>query len=193
MGSNYLANPLVFLIQILFGAYTLIVMLRFILQLVKADFYNPVSQFVVKVTTPLLRPLRRIIPSMGGMDVASIALMWLVKSVELMFILLLKSTGASSLLAAFVWSIPELVEQAIDLFLFAILIQVVLSWVSPGGYNPVVNLIYSITDPLLRPARRIIPPIAGLDLSPMAVVIGLVLLKMLLLPPLQLLFATPFR
>ncbi|MEE9358479.1 YggT family protein [Candidatus Vondammii sp. HM_W22] len=193
MGSNYLANPLVFLIQILFGAYTLIVMLRFILQLVKADFYNPVSQFVVKVTTPLLRPLRRIIPSMGGMDVASIALMWLVKSVELMFILLLKSTGASSLLAAFVWSILELVEQAIDLFLFAILIQVILSWVSPGGYNPVVNLIYSITDPLLRPARRIIPPIAGLDLSPMAVVIGLVLLKMLLLPPLQLLFATPFR
>lgn len=192
MGSNYLADPLVFLIQILFGAYTLIVMLRFILQLVKADFYNPVSQFVVKITTPLLRPLRRIIPGMGGMDVASIVLMWLVKTVELILILLLKGAGAS-ILAAFAWSIPELVEQAIDLFLFAILIQVILSWVSPGGYNPVVNLIYSITDPLLRPARRIIPAIAGLDLSPMVVMIGLVLLKMLLLPPLQLLFATPFR
>lgn len=192
MGSNYLADPLVFLIQILFGAYTLIVMLRFVLQLVKADFYNPVSQFIVKVTTPLLRPLRRVIPGMGGMDVASIALMWLVKSTELMLILLLKGAGAS-ILAAFAWSIPELIEQAIDLFLFAILIQVILSWVSPGGYNPVVNLIYSITDPMLRPARRIIPPIAGLDLSPMAVMIGLVLLKMLLLPPLQLLFATPFR
>lgn len=192
MGSNYLADPLVFLLQILFGAYTLIVMLRFILQLVKADFYNPVSQFVVKVTTPLLRPLRRVIPGMGGMDVASIVLMWLVKTVELMLILLLKGAGAS-ILAAFAWSIPELVEQAINLFLFAILIQVILSWVSPGGYNPVVNLIYSITDPLLRPARRIIPAIAGLDLSPMVVMIGLVLLKMLLLPPLQILFATPFR
>ena len=192
MGSNYLADPLVFLIQILFGAYTLIVMLRFILQLVKADFYNPVSQFVVKVTTPLLRPLRRVIPGMGGMDVASVALMWLVKSLELMLILLLKGAGAS-ILAAFAWSIPELVEQAIDLFLFAILIQVILSWVSPRGYNPVVNLIHSITDPLLRPARRVIPAIAGLDLSPMVVMIGLVLLKMLLLPPLQLLFATPFR
>lgn len=192
MGSNYLADPLVFLIQILFGAYTLIVMLRFILQLVKADFYNPVSQFVVKVTTPLLRPLRRVIPGMGGMDIASVALMWLVKSLELMLILLLKGAGAS-ILAAFAWSIPELVEQAIDLFLFAILIQVILSWISPRGYNPVVNLIHSITDPLLRPARRVIPAIAGLDLSPMVVMIGLVLLKMLLLPPLQLLFSTPFR
>ena len=89
--------------------------------------------------------------------------------------------------------LPELVALLINLFLFAILIQVILSWVSPGGYNPVTGLIHSLTDPLLRPARRLIPPISGLDLSPMLVMVLLILLKMLLLPPLQILTGSPFR
>ena len=106
MGSSYLTNPLVFLIQVLFGAYILVVMLRFLLQLVRADFYNPVSQFVVKVTTPVLTPLRRVIPGVGGLDIASIILMWLLKSVELGLVILI--TGSSeNLLAALAWSIPE--------------------------------------------------------------------------------------
>ncbi len=192
MGSGYLTNPLVFLIQVLFGAYTLVVMLRFLLQLVRADFYNPVSQFIVKATAPLLNPLRRIIPSLGGLDTASLVLAWLVKSLELMLILLV-SGGTASLLAPFAWAIPELVGLAIDVFLYAILIQVILSWVNPGGYNPVIGLIDRLTSPLLRPAQRLIPPLGGLDLSPMVVMIGLVLLKMLLLPPLQLLTGSPFR
>lgn len=192
MGGGYLTNPLVFLIQVLFGAYTLVVMLRFLLQLVRADFYNPVSQFIVKATALPLRPLRRLIPALGGLDTASIVLMWLVKSVELMLILLI-SGGAPNLLAPLAWAIPELIGLALDVFLYAILIQVILSWVNPGGYNPVIGLIDRLTDPLLRPARRLIPPMGGLDLSPMVVMIGLVLLKMLLLPPLQLLTGSPFR
>ncbi len=184
MGDAYLTNPLVFLIQILFGTYTLVVMLRFLLQLVRADFYNPVSQFIVKATSPLLRPLRRLIPSFRGIDSASIVLMWLVKSVELMLVMLV-SGRSLSLLAPLGLAIPELVGLAIDVFLYAILIQVILSWVNPGGYNPVIALIDRLTDPLMRPARRIIPPMGGLDLSPMVVMIGLVLLKMLLLPPIR--------
>lgn len=194
MGSSYLTNPLVFLVQVLFGAYILVIMLRFLLQLVRADFYNPVSQFIVKVTTPVLQPMRRVIPGLGGIDLASLILMWLLKSVELMLILSLGgAAGDGHLLSAFAWSIPELAALVINVFLFAILIQVILSWVNPGGYNPAANLIHSLTDPLLRPARRLIPPVGGLDLSPMLVMIGLVLLKMLLLPPLQVLMATPFR
>ncbi len=192
MGNTYLTNPLVFLIQILFGAYTLVVMLRFLLQLVRADFYNPVSQFIVKATSPLLRPLRRLIPSLRGVDMASIVLMWLVKSAELMLIMLI-SGGAMNLLAPLALAIPELVGLAIDVFLYAILIQVILSWVNPGGYNPVIGLIDRLTDPLLRPARQVIPAMGGLDLSPMVVMIGLVLLKMLLLPPLQLLTGSLLR
>lgn len=192
MGNAYLTNPLVFLIQILFGTYTLVVMLRFLLQLVRADFYNPVSQFIVKITSPLLRPLRRLIPSLRGIDMASIVLMWLVKSAELLLIMLI-SGRAMNLLAPLAQAIPELVGLAIDVFLYAILIQVILSWVNPGGYNPVIGLIDRLTDPLLQPARRVIPAMGGLDLSPMVVMIGLVLLKMLLLPPLQLLTGSLFR
>jgi len=192
MGDSYLTNPLVFLIQVIFGVYIMVVMLRFLLQLVKADFYNPVSQFVIKVTTPPLRPLRRIIPGIGGVDVASIILMWLLKSLELALIMVIGGLG-TSLLPALAWSIPELISLFINVFLFAILIQVIISWVNPGGYNPIIGLLSSITEPLLGPARRVVPPISGLDLSPMLVMIGLMLLKMLLLPPLQLLVASPFR
>ena len=192
MGDSYLTNPLVFLIQVIFGAYIMVVMLRFLLQLVKADFYNPVSQFVIKVTSPPLRPLRRIIPGIGGVDVASIILMWMLKSLELALIMVIGGLG-TSLLPALAWSIPELISLFINVFLFAILIQVIVSWVNPGGYNPIIGLLNSITEPLLGPARRIVPPISGLDLSPMLVMIGLMLLKMLLLPPLQLLVASPFR
>jgi YggT family protein len=192
MGGSYITNPLVFLIQVVFGAYIMLVMLRFLLQLVKADFYNPVSQFVVKVTTPPLRPLRRIIPGIGGLDVASIILMWILKSLELALIMMIGGLG-TSLFPALAWSIPELISLFINVFLFAILIQVIISWVNPGGYNPIIGLLNSITEPLLGPARRIVPPISGLDLSPMLVMIGLMLLKMLLLPPIQLLVASPFR
>jgi YggT family protein len=188
MGSNYLTEPLAFLIQVVFDLLILVVMLRFILQLVRANFYNPISQFTVKVTTPLLRPLRRVIPGVGGIDIASIVLMFLLKTLELVLIMLV-SAQAPQLLAAMAIAIPELIGLAINFFLFAILIQVILSWVNPDSYSPLTDLLHSVTAPLLRPAQRLIPPIGGLDLSPMAVLVGLQLLKMLLIPPLQMLSA----
>jgi YggT family protein len=192
MESNYLSNPLVFLIQFLFGVYILVVMLRFLLQLTRADFYNPVSQFIVKATSPLLNPLRRVIPGVAGIDIAAVVLMWLLQSLELALIVIISGMGAS-LAATLAWALPELINLAINVFLFAILIQVILSWINPGTYNPALSLINSLTEPVLRPARRLIPPISGLDLSPMVVMVGLTLLKMLLLPPLQMLTGTPFR
>lgn len=189
MGSNYLTDPLAFLIQVIFDLMILVVMLRFILQLVRANFYNPISQFTVRMTTPLLRPLRRIIPGMGGIDIASIVLMFLLKTLELILIMLVSGQGAQPL-AAMAIALPELLGLAINFFLIAILIQVILSWVNPGSYNPATDLLQSITAPLLRPAQRLIPPIGGIDLSPMAVLVGLQLLKMLLIPPLQMLTAS---
>ncbi len=192
MDSSYLTNPLVFLLQTLFGLYILVVMLRFLLQWARADFYNPLSQFIVKVTTPVLRPMRRVIPGLGGLDFAAIVLMWLLKSLELMLVVLI-SSGLFNPLGPMLWAIPQLVDLTINVFLFAILIQVIISWINPGSYNPVMGLISSLTDPLLRPARRLIPPISGLDLSPMLVMLGLYLLKMLLLPPLLMLTGSPFH
>jgi YggT family protein len=191
MSGGYLTNPIIFLIQTLFGLYILAVLLRFLLQLVRADFYNPISQFLVKATNPPLKVLRRIIPGLGGIDLASLVLAWLLKSVEILLIIMV-SGSAVNLLAPLLWAIPELIELVINIYFFGILIQVILSWVSPGNYNPAVALLYSLTAPIMRPAQRILPPMGGLDLSPMLVLIGLVLLKMLLLPPLRAITASPF-
>lgn len=191
MGSGYLSNPAVFLIQTLFGLYILIVMLRFLLQIVKADFYNPLSQFIVKVTNPVLRPLRSFIPGLGGMDLSSLVLAWLLKSAELGLVAFISSLPLS-LIASPLWAIPALTKLVINIFLFSVLIQVIVSWINPGTYNPVIGMINKLTEPLMRPARKMLPPISGLDLSPMVVMIGLALLEMLLIPPLKMLTGSPF-
>ena len=184
MDSTYLTNPLVFLVEVIFGLYLLIILLRFLLQLVKADFYNPISQFIVKATAPVLKPLRKVIPGFGGLDIASLILAWIVATLKIFFIQLITGKSVYFLLALLL-AIPAIVELFINIFLFAILIMVILSWVSPGGYNPAIGLLYSLTDPVMKPIRRLISPIGGLDLSPMIVMIVLVLLQMLLIPPLQ--------
>jgi YggT family protein len=188
--SGYLANPIVFLIQTLFGLYAAIVALRFLLQWVRADFYNPMSQFIVRVTTPVLRPLRQVVPSYAGLDLASLVLAWLVKALELATVALI--AGFGNPLGAIFWAIPALVTLFINIFLFAVVIRVILSWVNPDPYNPAIGLLDRLTSPLLDPARRWVPPISGLDLSPMAVMIGLVVLDMLLVPPLNALTGSPF-
>jgi len=188
--SGYLANPVVFLIHTLLGLYAALVVLRLLLQWVRADFYNPMSQFIVRATTPVLRPLRRIIPSYAGLDVASLVLAWMVKTIELGAVALV--AGLGNPLGAVVWSIPALVTLVINIFLFTVLIQVILSWLNPDPYNPAVSLLERLTGPLLRPARRWISPIGGIDLSPMAVMIALVVLEMLLVPPLNALTGSPF-
>lgn len=184
MGSSYVTNPLEFLINTLFGLYILTVMLRFLLAIVGADFYNPISQFLVKVTNPLLIPLRRFIPSIGKIDTSAVLLMLTLQLVSFGLIALLRG-GQFSIASLLILSIAELLGLFLNVLLFAILIQVILSWVSPGTYNPAVSLLYSITEPVLRPCRRLIPPISGIDLSPLVALIAIQLLKMLLIPPLQ--------
>ena len=184
MDSGYLTTPIVFLIEVIFGLYILIVMLRFLLQLVRADFYNPLSQFIVKATTPPLRPLRRLIPGIGGIDVSSLVLAWLLQALELGLKYLVSGFGLV-IVQPLLLAIPELVNLTINIFLFSILILVVLSWVSPGGHNPATGLLHALTAPLMNPVRARMPDLGGLDISPMIVMIGLMLLKMLLVPPLQ--------
>jgi YggT family protein len=186
MSGSYLLNPLEFIINTLFGLYILVVMVRFLLQWVRADFYNPVSQFIVRVTAPVLRPLRRVIPGWGGIDFAAVVLMLLLQLLSLTLILLLRGQGVPLLTLLF-WSLSELVTLAISIYTWAILIQAIISWINPGAYNPVVSLLHALTEPLLRPARRLLPPVSGLDLSPLLVLIALQVLKMLTIPPLMML------
>jgi len=181
MNNSYLTNPLEFLISTLFSLYILAVMLRFILGAVRADFYNPVSQFLVRITNPLLVPMRRIIPSYRQYDTSALLLMLLLQLVSLVIVVMLRGVSVSfiTLLLA---AIGELVVLTFNVFIFAIVIQVILSWINPGTYNPVNALLYSITRPVMGPIQRLIPPVSGIDLSPLVALIGLQVLKMLVLP-----------
>lgn len=181
MSSNYLANPIEFLITTLFSLYILAVMLRFILGAVGADFYNPVSQFLVRITNPLLVPMRRVIPSVGKYDTSAIVLMLLLQLLSIWLVVMLRGVDVpvTALLLA---AVGELVLLVFGVFMFAIIIQVILSWVNPGNYNPVTALLYSITSPVLRPIQKVIPPVAGIDLSPLVAIIALQVLRMLVMP-----------
>ncbi len=180
----YFNNAGAFLIHTLFGLYILAVMLRFLLQLVRADFYNPLSQFLVRITNPLLKPLRRLIPGFGGIDLASVVLLLALKSLEMWLLASLFGAGLPGPLGLIVLALAQLLGLLINIYFFAILIQVILSWVNPGTYNPITTVIYQLNAPLLNPAQRLIPPLGGLDLSPMVVLIVLKLADFLLVAPL---------
>lgn len=183
--NNYLNEPLVFLVEVIFGIYITVVMLRFFFQLLRADFYNPVSQAIVKITNPPLRILRRIIPSIGKIDTSSLALMLVLQ--YLSFILIMLIVGAKFLPVTLLYlSLVELFNHAFNIFIFAIILLAILSWISsPHHHNPLAPLLEQLTRPIMRPARRLIPPTGGIDLSPMIALIALFFFKLLLIPPLQ--------
>lgn len=184
MINPYLSNATVYLLDTVFTIYLTLILLRFLFQLVRADFYNPVSQFIVKATNPPLIPLRRIIPGLKGIDVAAIVLMIVLQTGALYLIHL--SAGRPILPGGLiVLSLADLMSLLLNLFLITILIQVILSWVNPGVRNPIVSLLYSLNEPLLRPARRVLPAISGIDFSPLIVLIAIQLTKILLLAPIR--------
>jgi YggT family protein len=181
MGDDYFTNPLEFLISTLFSLYIMAVMLRFLLGVVRADFYNPVSQFLVRITNPLLIPLRKVVPSIGKFDSAAMLLMIVLQLAAITLILLLRGEGISSAVLVII-TLATLVSLLINVYMFAIIVEVIISWMNPGSYNPVSSLLHSLTSPLLRPIRHLVPPIAGIDLSPLFAIIGLQVLRMLILP-----------
>lgn len=184
MDNPYLSNAAVFLISTVFNLYIFVVMLRFLMQWVRADFYNPVSQFVVKITNPPLRPLRRIIPGLAGMDLASVVLLIALQVVDLMLINLAVGR-VSSAGGLFVTAIAALLSTLITLYFITIFVEVILSWIATGAYSPITYLITQLNAPIMAPARRLIPPIGGIDLSPLVVIIVLQLTKILVIAPLM--------
>lgn len=183
--GSYLANAGEYLVTLVFQLYILAVMLRFLLQLVRADFYNPLSQLLITVTNPVLRHLRRWIPGYAGIDWPSILLMLFLQSAELSLIALLKPVGFPAISGLFLLALAHLFKMAIWIFIILILLQILISWINPGAYSPATILIYQLTDPVLRPCRRVIRPVGGLDFSPLVVLVMLQLLLMLLIAPMQ--------
>ncbi len=169
----------VFLIQTVSGFYILAVMLRFLLQCVRADFYNPLVQFLVRITNPLLLPLRRFVPGYRGLDLASVVLAFVLQLIEVMLVTALfgQSPGVGGVLLL---TVMELLKLLINIYLWGVIIQVVLSWINPDPHHPAARVLAQLTAPLLRPARRLVPPVSGVDLSPMLVVVALIFVSLLL-------------
>ena len=194
MGSGYLLSPLMLIINTLFDLYILLVLLRFLLQMLHADFFNPVSQFIERLTIPPRRLLRRFIPNIGGQETASIVLCLLLIYTKFTVMRLLSipaahiggvlaPIGSVSYAGLFVLCIADLIALVLTVFLVAVIIQVILSWVSPGHYNPVIGLVNRIAEPVLKPIRKFIPPLGGLDLTPLFASLFLLVVKMLIIPP----------
>lgn len=172
---SYASNAGVFLVQTIIGLYLLCVLLRFLLQYFQADFRNPLSQFLVTVTNPPLKILRRFVPGFRGIDFSSLVLALLVAALEIFLVRLMigQNVSASSMIFG---SLGTVLQTLVYIFMIAIIIRIVLSWLQPqGSSNPMISVLYSITEPILAPARRLLPPIGGLDLSPMLTIIVLML------------------
>ncbi|SDL25828.1 YggT family protein [Pseudomonas indica] len=186
------AEALIYVIQTLGSLYLLIVLLRFILQLVRADFYNPLSQFIVRATQPLLRPMRRVIPSFAGLDLSSLLLAVLIQLLLMVVTLVLMGYGVGGyLLQLLVWSIIAVTSLFLKVFFFALIVSVILSWVAPSSYNPAAQLVNQICEPLLAPFRRILPNLGGLDISPIFAFIAINLIDRFVLGNLAVMTGMP--
>lgn len=173
-------SALYYIVDTLLSLVFFVFLLRLLLQLVRADFRNPVAQAVVRLTNPLILPLRRILPPAGKFDTASIVAVVLVALVEVVILYALRASGWPG---AFEWlrlATLEIVTKLLWLYFYAIVLYALISLISPGVYSPVQSLLASLCEPVLRPFRRWIPGIAGLDLSPLWACIALQAMLILL-------------
>jgi YggT family protein len=172
-------NAAHFLVNLLFETYILIILLRVWLQLARADFYNPLSQFIIKATQPVVRPLRRVIPSLGGLDLASVVFAYVVACAMIFALFGLQTAALAPVPEVLFLAAIKLVKQCFSLVFYVLILRAILSWVSQGN-SPVEYVLSQLTEPFLTPIRRVIPAIGGLDLSMLVAILGLQFLQILI-------------
>ncbi len=160
----------------------MLLLLRFLLRLAKADYYNPISQGIVSITNPVVKPVSLALPSIGHVDLPTLLVAVLVQCLGLMVTMALYGFPLFSVLYLG-WAVVGVLSLILNIYFWALLIVVIASWIAPSAGHPALTLATQITEPLCRPARNLIPPMGGLDLSVMFVIMGLVLLEDYLLIP----------
>lgn len=187
-------NPLsqigILTVQTLGGLYLLVVLLRFLLQIARADFYNPISQFIVKATNPLLLPLRRVIPGLFGIDVAGIVLALCVQCVIFFLILLFNGHMANPVLLL-IASALNLIAMTVQVYFFCLIVMIITSFVAPYTRHPFVMLAIQILRPVSAPFQKILPPMGGFDLSPILIILALKIVRILVMTAAQATGTTP--
>jgi YggT family protein len=163
-------SALIFLLKTLADLYLLTFLLRFIMQWVRASYYNPLSQFVFKITNPLVVPARRVLPSIAGLDAPTLVVLMILEVVVTLILLRLVGLVLPVPQLLF-YSLLRLISLALWFYVGALVIYVLLSWFGNRDDNPMAVLLGEIVEPVLKPARRLLPPIGGLDLSPLIVIL----------------------
>lgn len=163
MTTNF-ANAGIFLVQTFLGLYLILLLIRFLMQVSRADYYNPICQAVVKLTDPVVNPLRPIIPSFERIDLATFIIALFVQTSAISIIMML--TGNQIFLPAYIlWGLVGLASIILDIYFFSLLVMVIASWIAPHSNHPATTLINQLTDPICTPARKLLPPMGGLDFS----------------------------
>jgi len=170
-------NSVNFLVNTLFDLYIMVILLRVWLQVARADFYNPFSQFIVKATQPVVAPLRRVIPSLGGWDSATIVFGYIVACLKIITLSLVMNMAINPTVIA-ISGLVILLTAVFKIIFWVLVLRAILSWVSQGR-NPIEAVMHQLSEPLLAPVRRFIPPIGGLDLSMIVVLLGLQFVEIL--------------
>ncbi|OPX54178.1 YggT family protein [Oceanospirillum multiglobuliferum] len=183
----------VYLVSTLVNLYLFIVMLRFVLQYSKADFYNPISQAVARATFPLVRPLQTVLRPMGRIDLATLLLAVLVKAAGLILVLQIAGAGFPPIVSLVIGSLAGAISTLLNIYFFALLASIILSWVAPQSGHPGAMLVYQITEPVMSPVRNMLPSLGGIDLSPIFVFIGINVLEMIVVGPLVQMSGLPMR
>ena len=165
-----MTQALYFIIKTLAQLYLLLLLLRFWLPILRADFRNPIAQGILRITSPLVIPVRRIVPPIGRLDTSTIMVAYILEFLLVLVLLAIRGLTVNTLPIA-ITAVLELAILSLNLFFFVILIKVILSWVAPHNYNPMTVLLHTMAEPVLRPFRRIIPPIGGFDISPIFAII----------------------
>jgi len=178
LGLSVGAEIAIFLIEAVFSLYIAAIIIRLLLGFSRADFHNPLSQFLVKITNPVLVPLRRFIPAIGKIDTSAVLVAYGLTVIKLSLIFLL-SRGVIMFPETLIWAVGELIKSIIWIYIIALIIQAVISWIGSAQGNPVVPLINSLTYPILRPIRKVVPLVGMIDLSPLVAILGLNVLLIL--------------
>jgi YggT family protein len=181
--GNAFVEALILVVSKLGGLYIAAVMVRFLLQAARADFYNPFCQAIVKATSPLLNPLRRIIPSWRGFDIAALVLALLLNTVATAVMCMASGSGLA--LSTFVsWSFVGLIGLTLDIYFYAMMASIIASFVAPFNGHPLLLVIYQLLQPFYKLAHRILPPMGGLDLSPLLLMLAIKVIEILVSNPL---------
>jgi YggT family protein len=180
-----LGQALVLIISSLGSLYLLAVLLRFLLQAARADFYNPVTQAIVKFTSPLIVPLRRLIPGYRGLDFATLVLALILNSLFTGLALLAAGFTNVAIGTIISWSFVGIVAFILNIYFWSLLVSVIASFIAPFSGHPVLLLIHQLLEPLYNRVRRILPPMGGLDFSPILMFLGIQVLEILVVTTLR--------